>query len=343
MSRQPRFAILATAAFAAVALAGASIAAEPATLKMGSISPAMASQVVNVYEPWVKRMEADAGGTLDIQVFHGGSLVRALDKQYEALHNRMQDIATVVTSYTEKLFPDFGLFSLPLMFRGAGADEGSYVAWKLYEKGMIRGLDQVHVVAVFTNDNSGLHFNAPIRKIEDIKGMKIRTTGPGEAEVIEIMGGAPVAVSISQVAESLHRGVINGTLTGWSALNSFRITPLIKSSIDMPFGVRSLFLAFNKEAYTALPETARKAVDRNAGLALARKFGDHWAEEGRTMREDLAKKHDVIRPSEDELRTVWRLKLRHIQQAWIDEDKAHRQKLYDEAQKLIAEFRQLGG
>ena len=326
-------------AIAALGAAGTAKADGPGIIKLGSTSPAKASQVKYVYKPWIAQMEKDSEGTLEIQAFYGGSLVRSHRKQYEGLVNGLQDGATVVTSYTEKLFPDFGLFSLPFMFRGTGCEEAAYAAWNLYEQGMIGGLDKVHVVAVFTNDNSGMHFNKPLKSIEDIKGLKIRAAGPGEAGVIEALGAVPVAMSIAQVAESLHRSVIEGTLNGWSALNTFRITPLIKSDLDMPFGVRAFFIAFNKKAFDALPAKAQQAIDKNGGLELSMTFGKFWANEGGEMRAKLAKEHTVLRPSDDELEAKWEPKFHHIRQAWIDEDKAHRQKLFDETKKLVAQYR----
>lgn len=338
-----RFAIgaLCAAAISLVALGAAetATAAGPSIIKIGATAPPQASQVKHIYKPWIARMEKDSGGTLKIQAFYGGSLVRAHSKQYEGLVNGMQDGATVVTSYTQKLFPDFGIFSLPMMFRGAGCQEAAYVAWNLYERGMIRGLHKVHVVGVFTNDNSGMHFNKPIKTLDDLKGLKVRVAGPGEAGVVEAMGAVPVAMSIRQVAEALHRGVIEGSLNGWSALNSFRITPLIKADVDMPFGVRSFFIAFNKKSFDALPKMARQAIDKNGGLKLSMAFGKFWENEGAQMRAKLAKDHTVIQPSEKELEAKWEPKFQHIVRAWIDQNKEYREKLFDQARELIAQYR----
>ncbi len=341
MPNRIRIGALGAAVIAMTAMGGAvtARAAGPVVIKMGSTAPAASSQVKDIYDPWIDAMEKDSDGTLDVQAFHGGSLVRSYPKQYEALINGLQDAATIVTSYTEKLFPDFGLFSLPFMFRGPGSDEAAYVAWKLHEKGMIGGLDHVKVVAVYTNDNSGLHFNVPIKTFDDIKGLKIRTAGPGEADVIKLVGGVPVAIAITQVAESLHRHLIAGTLNGWSALNSFRITPLIKGDVDLPFGVRSFFNAFNRKVYDGLPQKAKDAIEKNSGFKLSMAFGKYWANEGAQLRAQLGKDHPVLRPSDEEIEKVWEPKFKHIQQGWIDEDKAHRQALYDAAKKLSAEYR----
>ena len=87
------------------------------------------------------------------------------------------------------------------------------------------------------------------------------------------MAGIPVSTSTTQVAESLNRGVIQGTLNGWSALRSFRITPLIKTHVDVPLGVRSFFLGITKTVYDGLPAKAKAAIKADSGLSLAKEFG----------------------------------------------------------------------
>jgi TRAP-type C4-dicarboxylate transport system substrate-binding protein len=319
-------------------LATRAIAAEPHVIRFGNMVPATAGQVVDIFEPWFDKVEKDSAGAVKFEKFYGGALVRSYAKQYEALINGMQDGANVITSYTESLFPDFGLFSLPFMFQGAGAKEGAYAGWKLYEKGLIRGLDKVKVLAVFTNDNSGIHLADEIRTLDELKGLKVRAAGPGEADLIKITGATPVSLAISQVAESLHRKVIDGALNGWSALDTFRITPLTKSHVDMPFGVRSFFIALHKEKYEALPPIGRKAIDSNSGFELSMKFGRYWEREGAELRAKLAKEHVVLAPKGEALK-AWQAKFRNMQQRWIDEDKAHRQRMFDEAEKMLAQFR----
>ena len=313
-------------------------AAEPTIIKFGSITPASSGQVVDIFEPWFAKIEKEAGGTLKFEKFYGGSLVRSYPKQYEALINGIQDGATVLPSYTQALFPEFGLFSLPFMFRGPGAKEAAHVGWNLHEKGMLGGLEKVHVLAVFTNDNSGMHFVEEIKSLDEIDGLKVRAAGPGEAAVIEAAGATPVAMGISQVAGSLNRHVIDGTLNGWSALETFRITPLIETHVDLPFGVRSFFIALNKEVFDALPEKARKAIDANSGYEFSMTFGRYWGKQGAELRKTLAKEHTVLTPTDSEM-PKWEAKFRHIQEAWIAEDKPRRQKLFDTAKRLLADFR----
>ena len=92
--------------------------------------------------------------------------------------------------------------------------------------------------------------------------------------MVKELGSVPVGTGTPQV--SLNRGVIQGALTGWSAINTFRITPSIKSHLDLPMGVRSFFIAVRKRIYDKLPEKRGKrstgiAASKSAPLAITKR------------------------------------------------------------------------
>jgi TRAP-type C4-dicarboxylate transport system substrate-binding protein len=195
------------------------------------------------------------------------------------------------------LFPDFTFFSLPFLFRGVGSEEASIAGWKMYERGLIGGLDNVHVVAVYSNDNGGLHFNRVIKSLDDMKGLKVRVPGPNQAAVLRKLGLVPVGMGTPQVAESLNRGVIQGTLIGWSALGIFRITPLIKTHVDLPLGTRSFFIAIHNRAYNPLPRAAKAAIAKHEGLGFSLALGRYYESDGDRLRTKTGNR-TVVRPSQ---------------------------------------------
>ena len=162
----------------AAAATTSSRAADPAVLKFGSFTPPKAGYLQQITKPWLRKMEADSAGTLKFQEFWGGALIRSPRKQWEGLMNGIQDVSQVLPSYTAKLFPDFTFFDLPLLFDDTGAEEASIVGWKMFERGLIGGLEKVHVMTLYANDNGGLHFNRKIETLDGIKGLKVRVPGP---------------------------------------------------------------------------------------------------------------------------------------------------------------------
>ncbi len=324
----------------AVAVAGTiatgAVAADPAVIKIGSFTPPKAAYLNQVLIPWLRKVETDSEGMLKFQEYWGGALIRSPRKQWEGLNNGIQDAATIIPAYTSKLFPDFTFYSLPFLFRGTGSVEGTLVGWKMYERGLIGGLEKVHVVAVYANDNGGLHFNRILKSLDDMKGLKVRVPGSKQAAVLKLLGIVPVGMGTPQVAESLNRGVIQGTLTGWSALNMFRITPLIKTHVDLPMGSRSFFVAIHSRVYDRLPRKAKAAIDKNEGLGLSLALGTFYERDGNKMRTETAGR-GVIRPSPAEQAKLFE-KFKPFHDQWIKDTKDGAKK-YKAIQEILAKHR----
>ena len=329
-------AVAALGATVAVTSVAPASAADPAVLKFGSFTPPKAKYLQTITIPWLRRMEADSAGTLKFQEFWGGALIRSPRKQWEGLMNGIQDASQILPSYTAKLFPDFGFFDLPLLFQGVGSVEATTVGWKMFERGLIGGLDEVHVLALYSNDNGGLHFNRKIETLDGIKGFKVRVPGPKQAAVVKELGLVPVGMGTPQVAGALNRGVIQGTLTGWSAINIFRITPLIKTHLDLPLGVRSFFIAIRNVAYNKLPAKAKASIAKHRGLEISLALGRFYQNDGHNMRTKTEDRNTIPVSAEQMKQLETRLRKFHDEWAKSVPDGA---KKYAAIREILADIR----
>ncbi|OGA12716.1 MAG: hypothetical protein A3G25_20015 [Betaproteobacteria bacterium RIFCSPLOWO2_12_FULL_63_13] len=306
-------------------------------IKFGMFTPPKTTLMVKGLIPFLEQVSKESEGAFKYKGFWGGSIMRNPAKQYEVLIAGLQDGAMILPSYTQALFPDFSLFALPNLFRSG--EEASIAMWRLHEKGLLGGLDKMHVMAIFSNGNSAFHVSKKLVSVEDLKGLKIRSAGPEEADVIKAMGAVPVGMSINQVAEGVSRGVVDGTLSGWEAIRSFRIEPLIVSSVDMNFGTRSLMLVLNRKVYDRLPQQAKDALAKYEGEKLSRKIGKNYddANEKVISRAIKNPKKNIVHGDKATLARVAKM-FKPFHEAWI---KAHKdgQKKYDALQQILAELR----
>jgi TRAP-type transport system periplasmic protein len=324
---------------AGMMLIAPTLIAQTATLKIGNHTTPRASQIRDGVLPWCRAVEKDSEGTLKFQEFWGGQLSRSPEKQYELMMNGIQDVTIVLPSYTQELFPEFGLFALPYLFRNE--EEASVAMWRFYEAGHFSGLDQVYVAAIYSNGNSLFHLSTEVKTADDLKGLKIRASGPEESGVVRAVGAIPVGMSATQVAESLNRGVIQGALSGWAPAKTFRYIPLIKTHWEEPLGVRGFFLGINKKAYDRLPEKAKRAIDKNSGLELSRKIGGGaFGREAVELRKEAIEdpKRTLITLTEAEETQRYQELFRSFHDDWIAKNPNGRQK-YDALMHIIADIR----
>ncbi len=312
-------------------------AANPVTVKIGSFTPPTAAYLKDIIIPFLRAAEKDSAGGLQFKEFWGGALIRSPRKQWEGVLNKIQDASQVLPAYTPKLFPDFTIFALPYMFQGTGSAEASVAIWKMYQQGLLGGLEKAEVLAVYTNDNSGIHLNRKITSLDGIKGLKFRVPGKAEADVVKKLGGTPVGMSIRQVAESLNRGVIQGALAGWSALGTFRITPLIKTHIDLPLGVRTFIIVMHRDVYKQLSQKSKDALARHGGLTLTRAMGNYYENDGRNLRTDPGER-TIVRPSKEENEKLFNQIFKAYHDQWIANQEDGRKK-YDALQKILKDIR----
>ncbi len=261
-----------------VGLAAILVAAAPGvgaetSIIFGHYAPTQAVSVKAAIK-WMDAIERDTDGRIKFKRFFGGALSRSPSKGPELMMNGIQDSTVILPSYTAKLFPDFSLMELPYIFRSA--EEASIAGWRFHQLGLMRGLDKMQVVSVFSNGNANIHFNRTIKGADGIKGMKIATTGPLKAKIIELLGGVPVSMGIFQVAGALHKNVIQGTMSGWSALTPFRITKLIKTHYVEPFGALRFFLPIRKDLYNRLSRNDRQVIMKHGGEGYARAMVGLW-------------------------------------------------------------------
>jgi TRAP-type transport system periplasmic protein len=288
--------------------------ADPVTLRFASTLPLIDGGTREV-AAWLKKTADDSGGTLQWQQYWDGQLIGNPAKEYDAMLNGVSDATIVVTPFVQSLFPDFSVFAVPFVVDSA--EEAAVAGWRMYERGMIRGLDKVHVAAIYSNDIAGIHLAKPIKTLDELKGLKIRVSGPAEAKIVEAFGAVPVGMNIMQAAEALTVGTYEGTLNGWGGNHAYRMTPVLKSHVEAPLGVRIFFLGVSKAAYDKLSPQAQHAIDANSGYALSVTLGKLSDKQGADERAESEKLGQiVINPTEDEARALG-LKFRPLLDQWI--------------------------
>ena len=303
---------------AAMSLPAFDANAEATVLKFGGTSSPHAAHNLKVMVPYLHQVERDSAGTIKFQEFFGGALIRASNKQFEGVVNGIQDLSLVVPSLTQKLFPEIGVFTLPFLIEGTGAYKAGVAGWKLHERKMLSGLDRVRLLAVVGTDNYGFHLSRKIETIDQIAGLKIVSLGAVGAQAVAALGASGVAMGPAQIAESLNRGVVQGSLNSWAALEQFRIEPLIKTHVDIPMGAACLFLVMSNSSYDRLPSAGRKAIDMNSGLPLTRSYSAFLYQDAKRIREEAetSKDRNVIHASPAELKAL-AAKFKSIHDSWI--------------------------
>jgi TRAP-type transport system periplasmic protein len=256
---------------AALAISGSAHAQE-VTLRLSAFIPAQAPTFAQVIKPWADAINEEGKGVLKIDTFPGGALGGNPGLQPKMVNDGVADIALVIPAYSPGRFPDNDVMELPRLVNNS--TESSQVIYRLYKRGLLRGYDDFYVVMLSTTNPYAVHTKRPVKTIEDIKGLKLRAGGPVSSSAMRALGAVPVGMPITEVAENVSRGVIDGSGGDWDVMYSFRIIEAAKHHyMAAALGTVPVAVLMNKKVYDGLPAKAKALIDKHSGEIMSKKFG----------------------------------------------------------------------
>ncbi len=304
------------AAVASVCMAPAlSQAADHVKLKFTSFEPPMANITANVLSPLARDASAASNGTLQIDMFAGGTLGRNPLQQLKLVTDGVADLGWIVLPYTPGRFDDTEVVGLP--FITTNATEASLALHRLYASGALVGFEGLKMLALAATPPVAIHGNQPVRMPADMKGKRVRVSGDHLTRVVEALGGAPVQVGGGQIAESLSRGVVDMTLNNWGFVGDFKVNEVSSQHLDIPLGAVAVGVVMRQDKYDALAPAARAAIDKFSGEALARKLGEAFDRQEQEVRQRVSKsgRNQVVAPSASEL-AEWKRQIDPVNETW---------------------------
>lgn len=309
-----------------LSLGGAAHAAT--NLRFATFLPPSSNLVKNVFKPWAEAIEKESKGELRVDFYLGGALGKNPSQQLKLMQDGISDITFFVPSTAPGDYPDNDVIQLPLVARDVR--EASMASQRLFDKGLLRGYEDIKMLGLFTTPVYNLHVNYDYQGIESLKGKRLRTSTPVQQMIAERLGATPVGtIAVTETAEALSRGLVDGTILGWDSMRLFRVTSSVKQHVMVPLGFTPMLLAMNKQKYEALPANVRAIVDRHSGEVLVRQIGDSSGKFAdaviqQTRAEGKAR---FIDPSQQEL-AQWNQVLKPVRDAWVAKN-PRGQQLYD--------------
>jgi TRAP-type C4-dicarboxylate transport system substrate-binding protein len=289
-------------------------------------------------EAWAREIEKRTNGQVKISVLAGGTLTPA-DQCFDGVVKGISDIGMSVFAYTRGRFPMMEVLDLPLGYPNGRT--ATQVANEFFKKFKPKELEGVKVFYIHAHGPGLLHTKAPVTTLEQIKGMKIRSTGLS-AKIAESLGAVPVAMPQGQTYESLQKGVVEGTFAPIETLKGWKQAEVVKSTTDCSaIGyTTAMFVVMNLQKWNSLPADVRKVMDEVSAqwIDLHGKSWDQIDQEGREYTLSLGNK--IVSLSADE-NGRWKKAVRPIIDNYIKEVSAKglpAEKVLTEVENLIRQY-----
>jgi TRAP-type transport system periplasmic protein len=199
---------------------------------------------------------------------------------FDAVRDGLVDLSYVTASYTP------ARHVMPLMPELPGAGDSSLVNsvaysrihWKYFDKvGEYKG---VKLLGVFTHGPGQMFTKKPVRTIDDVQGLKIRTGGGVAEAVAKALGASAFVKPAPESFELLKSGVADGVFFPMESIVSFKLETVLEQATIFPGGMYSSAFGFfmNRDKWARLSKEDQAVIEKLSGEHIARLAGRSWDE-----------------------------------------------------------------
>jgi len=225
---------------------------------------------------WADKVEKASGGRLAFKHFPG-SQMGPTPQMYDLARTGQAEVAWFLHGATPGRFQLSELIQLPYVV--GSAEIGTQV---INDAGLrAKYFDPEHrgmkVLLLLTHQPGNVHTTRkPIRTADDMRGLRIRFSGPVIRDFISKLGGTAVGVQPNEQLEQLQKGVLDGTFIDYGGAGvAFKMGGTIKYSTEMYSYVSSFGIGMNPDFYKGLPADLRKMVD-DSMQGVEKEVGEGW-------------------------------------------------------------------
>lgn len=250
-----------------------------------------------------------------------GSTLAPPQQIYDATKSGITDVGCSVAAYTPGRFPLLEGIDLP--FGYPSGLTATRMVNAFYQKFKPKELDDVKVLWLHAVAPYILHTRSkPVYKLEDLKGLKIRTTGSA-TRFVKSLGGIPVAMPMNDVYDALSKGVVDGLMACYEVMEGHNLADQLKYSTEnYDSSFTALFMVtMNKRKWDSLPKDIQAIIDQMS-VEYIEKTGRVWDDIDKKGKELIIKRGNKIIPLSAPEQARWAERAKPVIEEYVKDMKA---------------------
>jgi len=127
----------------------------------------------------------------------------------------------------------------------------------------------------------------PVRSLEDLKGLKLKTAGGLYDNIAKRYGIIPVSIPAAETYEAVQRGLVHGVVFNYPSIRSYHLNDLVKYITNgMRSGGYPGTTVISEKTWRKLPKDVQEAI-MQASRTIAAIEGKRWDELHTKVREEF--------------------------------------------------------
>ena len=254
-------------ALSVLILSGSIAQAAPVVLRLGHVVEPIApyAQAATFF---AEKLKEKTNGAVEVQVFPNSQLGNQRD-MIEGMIFGTVDMCMSTTAVLGNFVPELSVFDLPFLFRDRAHAYKALdsLGMELAKLGEQRGFKLL--VMMENGVRHTTNSKRPIRKPEDMKGLKVRVMEQVTfIKMMELLGASPTPMAFGEVYTALQKGVIDGQENPLSTITTSRLFEVQKyiSLTGHTYSAEPMLIGM--KAWNKLSKDQQKAMLEAADEAL---------------------------------------------------------------------------
>ena len=198
-------------------------------------------------------------GRVKVTMYHGGSMGKSTE-MIDLVGEGAIEIGNFSSGYNFARLPMQAFFGVPIVMKDATMTGKLLRAAAETQKQMqadwkknnlhpfnFRGLPPYRLIAT-----------KPLKKMEDLKGLRVRTFGKTSPKIFKNLGAVPVNMTVGEAYEGLQRGSVDAVFLPWAGMYVYKLHEVAKYVSDINFGADGCYVSYvNLDVWNSWPQNLK--------------------------------------------------------------------------------------
>jgi TRAP-type transport system periplasmic protein len=255
-------------------------------IRFSTWHPPVSREVTTVWIPMLEELKKRSDGRITYTMYAGAALGSG-PEHYDIVAKGLSDMGYFTATWTPGRFPLSDVLSSAAWVNGK--EVGTDIGNAMYEKILKQEFPGVKMIELNGCIQAFLWTRKPVKSLEDVKGLRIRSPGGQQTNYIKALGAEPVFMPLGDVYLSMETGTIDGIVTCPPLVLAFKLPEVAKFGTVATFGCVTEGVIMNEKSWQNTPDDLKPIIMEVCGNPF-RTSGGLNAEVYETMMKEIESK-----------------------------------------------------
>jgi len=215
-------------------------------------------EVKTVWMPMLEELKKRSKDRIAYNMFAGGALGKG-PEHFDIVAKGLSDMGYFTATWTPGRFPLTDVLSLATWVDGK--DIATEIGNAMFKRVLHQEFPGVKMVELNGCIQAFLWTKKPVKTLEDVKGLRVRSPGGHQTSYIKALGAEPIFMPLGDVYLAMETGTIDGIVTCPPLVLSFKLHEVAKHGVVTTFGCVSEGVIMNDNSWKKTPDDVKPVIE----------------------------------------------------------------------------------